>query len=333
MRPDDADAFWIVEPGRGEIRRESLGALAPGMLRVRTRFSGISRGTETLVFHGEVPASEHRRMRAPHQSGDFPGPVKYGYCSVGRIEDGPPDWHGREVFCLFPHQSRYDVAPTDVHPLPPGVPPSRAVLAANLETAVNVLWDAGPAIGDRIAIVGAGVVGLLVGWLAAKLPGAEVRVVDVDPAKAGAARALGLGFSLAGEASPTPAAAGGDADLVVHASGQPAGLVTALSLAGPEATIVEASWYGTRAVALPLGEAFHSQRLTLRASQVGALPPSRRPRWDHRRRLGLALRLLAEPALDVLVTGESPLEAMPSLMASLPTGTLCHRIRHHGADD
>ncbi len=331
MSPDESDAFWIVEPGVGEIRRTALGALAPGLLRVRTRFSAVSRGTESLVFAGHVPVSEYRRMRAPHQAGDFPGPLKYGYCNVGQVEHGPPGWAGREVFCLYPHQSRYDVAPADVLELPAGLPPARAVLAANLETAINVLWDAAPGVGDRIVVVGAGVVGLLVGWLAAKLPGAEVQVLDIDPSKADVANALGLGFATCGASADDAPRACADADLVVHASGQPAGLVTALALAGPEATVVEASWYGTRTVALPLGEAFHSRRLTLRASQVGSVPPSRRARWDPRRRLGLALRLLGDPVLDVLFTGESALDAMPTLMARLPAGTLCHRIRHPGA--
>lgn len=324
---DESLAFWIVAPGVGEIRREVLGALAPGNLRVRTLYTGISKGTESLVFRGEVPESEHQRMRAPYQAGEFPGPLKYGYCNVGCVEQGPPGWPGRVVFCLYPHQSLYDVPPDAVTLLPQRLPPQRAVLAANLETAVNVLWDAGPAIGDRIAVVGAGVVGLLVGWLAARIPGCEVRMIDVDARKAQVAATLGLDFGLMNDAVPARLA-----DLVVHASGQPAGLVGALELAGPEATVIEASWYGTRTVALALGEAFHSQRLTLRSSQVGQLPPSQRPRWNHARRRELALRLLADPVLDALISGESPLDAMPSLLAALPSATLCHRIRHPGAD-
>ena len=342
---EESLAFWVVSPGVGEIRRESLGVLEPGLLRVRTLYTGISKGTETLVFRGEVPRREYLRMRAPHQSGDFPGPLKYGYCSVGQVEQGPPGWSGRAVFCLYPHQSLYDVPPEAVTPLPPGLPAGRAVLAANLETAINVLWDAAPSIGDRIAIVGAGVVGLLVGWLAAGIPGCEVRVLDVDAAKAEPARALGLDFQLAGGALPLvcdlplalPVAVPGDArhtplaDTVIHASGQRAGLVTALGLAGPEASVIEASWYGSREVALPLGEAFHSQRLTLRSSQVGQLPPSQRARWNHARRIELALRLLGDPVLDALITGESALDAMPALLAAMPQGTLCHRIRYEGA--
>ncbi len=319
---NDAQAFWVVAPGRGEIRTEPLPPPGAGDVLVQALYSGISRGTESLVFAGRVPPAEYSRMRAPFQDGDFPAPVKYGYASVGVVQSGPAPLRGQTVFCLYPHQTRYVVPAQALHALPGDVPAARAVLAANLETALNGLWDAGIRLGDRVAIVGGGTVGCLVAWLAARVPGCEVELIDIAPARAATAAALGVRFA-------APAAATPDADCVVHASGSAAGLRTALTLAAPEATVVEMSWYGDREVALPLGEAFHSRRLTLRSSQVGNLPPSQRPRWTHRRRLELALRLLADPRLDALISGESTLAELPQLLPQLAAGNaLCHRIRY-----
>lgn len=320
-----ATACWLVAPGRAELRDEELAPLQPGQVLVRTLHSAISRGTETLVFRGEVPPSEYRRMRAPFQAGDFPGPVKYGYSSVGVVEQGPADLRGRTVFCLYPHQSRFVVPAQAVHPLPQGVPPGRAVLAAQLETAVNALWDAAPRIGDRVAVVGAGCVGLLVAWLAARLPGCTVQVVDTQPARRALAEHVGAGFA-------APEAALDEADLVVHCSGQAAGLATALRLAGFEATVLELSWYGMRAVSLPLGEAFHARRLRLQSSQVGEVAAARRSRWSRPRRLALALSLLREPALDALITDRAALRDLPAVLARLAASpgdaTVCQRIDH-----
>lgn len=319
-----ARSFWIRAPGHGEIVSAELPPRQAGEVLVRTAYSGISRGTEALVFRGAVPPSQRAAMRAPFQEGEFPAPVKYGYSSVGVVEDGPDRLRGRTVFCLHPHQDRYCVPAAAVHPVPARVPPSRAVLAANMETAVNVVWDARPGPGDEIVVVGGGVVGLLVATLCRDLPGARVTVVDPNRARAAVAVALGL------EYSPDPPA-GATADLVIHASGHPDGLRAALALAGREATIVEASWYGTAQVPLPLGEAFHARRLTIRSSQVGQVPPERAPRWSRGRRLQLALALLDDARLDALLTGESAFDELPVVMATLaaqPGDTLCHRIRH-----
>lgn len=319
---DDARAFWIATPGRGEIRAETLPEPGPDDVVVRTLYSGVSLGTETLVFTGRVPASERERMRAPHQQGEFPGPVKYGYSSIGRVEHGPARLLGRTVFCLYPHQTRYVVAAADVHPVPDAVPAERAVLAANMTTAVNALWDALPPLGARVRVVGAGVVGCLTAWCAAGMRGADVKLVDVDERKADVAAALGLEFA-------TPERATRDADLVVDASGSGDGLATALALAGFEATVLALSWYGADPVTLPLGEAFHSQRLTLRSSQVSAVAAPVRGHFTAERRLELAFELLTDPALDALVTHERPFDELPDELARLahaPSGTLCTRI-------
>jgi len=321
---NSARQFWIRSPGLGEIVAADLAPRQEGEVLVRTLYSGISRGSEALVFRGEVPESQHEAMRAPFQEGRFPGPVKYGYSSVGEVLEGPAGLEGRTVFCLYPHQDLYCVPAASVMPLPSGLPPGRAVLAANAETALNAVWDARPGPGDRIVVVGAGVVGLLVAWLCNRLPGTEVVTFDIDPGRGEIADALGLPFS-----SDAPVEA--DADLVVHASGHEAGLRTALAAAGMEATILELSWYGNRDVSLPLGEAFHSRRLTLKSSQVGRIPADRAPRWTHARRLDAALRLLLDGSLDALINGESDFEDLPRTLERLsrdPAGALCHRIRY-----
>ena len=322
--PDDARAFWVAAPGRGEIRTEPLGLPAAGEVLVRTLFSGISRGTESLVFRGRVPPSEFERMRAPFQGGNFPGPVKYGYASVGEVEEGPPDLKGRRVFTLFPHQTRYVVPATAVHVLPVATPPGRAVLAANLETAINGVWDARPLVGDRVSVVGAGAVGCMTAWLVSRIPGCEVELVDLNPSRADVARALGVRFAV-------PDRATGEADVVIHASGAPAGLALALQLAAFEATVVELSWYGDQDVPLGLGQAFHARRLTITSSQVGSVAAPQRARWDTRRRMQLALRLLESPALDTLITSESGFEELPEVMESLsraPADAICHRVKY-----
>ncbi len=317
-----ARAFWVEAPDRGALREEPLAPPQPGEVLVRTHYSGISRGTESLVFGGRVPPSQHEAMRAPFQCGDFPAPVKYGYASVGEVEQGPAELRGRPVFCLYPHQDCY-VAPADaVIPLPEGLPTERAVLAANTETALNVAWDARIGPGDRVCVIGAGVVGCLTAWLAGRIPGTEVTLVDLKPARAGIADRLGVRFA-------TPDQVPGEQDVVIHTSASAAGLRTALACAGLEARVVEASWFGDAAPAVPLGEDFHARRLKLISSQVGQLPADRRVRWTYRRRLGKALDLMRDPALDCLISGESRFEELPALMPRLARSSgevLCHRI-------
>ncbi|MGC0336495.1 zinc-dependent alcohol dehydrogenase [Streptomyces sp. SLBN-8D4] len=318
-----AHAFWLRSPGEGEVREVTLPSPREDEVLVRSLYSGVSRGTETLVFRGQVPESQHAAMRAPFQEGDFPGPVKYGYLSVGLVEEGPAALKGRTVFCLYPHQTRYVVPVSAVTVVPDDVPARRAVLAGTVETAVNALWDAAPLVGDRIAVVGGGMVGSSVAALLARFPGVRVQLVDADPARAATAEALGVGFA-------SPADALGDCDLVVHASATEQGLARSLELLGAEGTVLELSWYGDRKVSLPLGEAFHSRRLVIRSSQVGTVSPARGNR-SYGDRLALALKLLADPRLDTLITGESAFEELPEVMPLLASGeiaALCHLVRY-----
>ena len=319
-----ARAFWIAAPGTGEIRPERLPISGPDDVTVRTLHSGVSRGTETLVFRGGVPQSQWAVMRAPFQAGDFPAPVKYGYLSVGVVEQGPPELTGRTVFALHPHQTRYVVPAAAVTVVPDGVPASRAVLAGTVETAVNALWDAAPRVGDRIAVVGGGMVGCSVAAVLARFPGARVQLVDADPARAAVAEALGVGFA-------APSDAGGDCDLVIHASATAEGLTRSLELLAPEGTVVELSWYGDRPVTVPLGEFFHSRRLTIRSSQVGGIVPGRARTYADR--LALALQLLADPAFDALITGQSDFDELPAVLPRLADGSLpalCHLVNYRG---
>jgi threonine dehydrogenase-like Zn-dependent dehydrogenase len=322
----DAHAFWLREPGCGEIRPVELPEPGPDEVMVRTVRSGVSRGTETLVFRGGVSPDQYDAMRAPFQEGDFPAPVKYGYLSVGAVEEGPAELRGRTVFCLYPHQTAYVVPATAVTVVPEDVPPARAVLAGTVETAVNALWDAAPLLGDRVAVVGAGMVGCCVARLLSRFPGVEVTLVDIDPGRADVAAALGVDFALPDEAT-------GGRDLVVHASATSAGLQRSLELLAPEATVIDLSWYGDSEVRLSLGGAFHSGRLAIRASQVGTLSPARAGRRTTADRLALALDLLRDPAFDALVTGQSRFDELPDVMARLASGSLpalCHTIIYDG---
>jgi threonine dehydrogenase-like Zn-dependent dehydrogenase len=330
-----ARALWYTAPGAAEIRTAPLKPPGPGEALVRTLWSGVSRGTERLVSSGAVGESERERMRAPLQEGNFPFPVKYGYCATGVVEAGPAELVGRTVFCLHPHQDRFVAPLSMLAVVPEAVPARRATLAANMETALNAHWDAGTGPGDRIAVIGAGVVGLLVAQLAARVPGTEVMVYDIDASRGLLVEALGATFvaasasPLAGEGrgggatsknakstpplgtpTPNPSPKGGGGpnaagfDVVFHASASAAGLDLAIALAGMEGTVVEMSWYGDRPVTVGLGGAFHSRRLRLLSSQVGQVSPGRRPRWGYARRLAKALALLDDPALDALVAEE-----------------------------
>ena len=322
MTTEQAHAYWVTAPGEGALRKEPLRQPGRGQVLVRTLYSGISRGSEALVFRGEVPVSEYQRMRAPFQMGEFPAPVKYGYINVGVVEQGPATLVGRTVFCLYPHQTRYVVPAEAVHPLPDSVPPGRAILAANLETAVNGLWDSGARIGDRITVIGAGTLGCLVAWLAGRLPGCTVELVDLNPDRAEVAAALGVGFAV-------PQQARAEADCVIHTSGSAAGLQLALELGAFEAAVTELSWFGDSPVPLSLGAAFHARRLTIRSSQVSAVATAQRARWNSQRRMQLVMELLADDALEILITGESAFADLPVLMprlAAQPGRTLCHRI-------
>ena len=323
-----ARSFWLREPGHGEIRVEDLPMPGPEDVLVKTLHSGISRGTECIVYRGLVPIGQRASMRAPFQSGEFPGPIKYGYLNVGVVEEGPGHLVGQVVFCLYPHQTSYVVPASSVTVVPTEVPAARAVLAGTLETAINSLWDAAPLIGSRATVVGAGMVGCCVARLLRGIPGVEVCLVDIDPTRALVAESLGVEFALSD-------AAIGDRDLVIHTSATSEGLQLSLDLLAAEATVIDLSWYGDREVKVSLGAAFHARRLSVRASQVSTISPAMQGRRTSAQRLALALELLKDPAFDALVTGHSPFNELPNVMGSLSNGVLsaiCHVIDYEDAN-
>jgi NADPH:quinone reductase-like Zn-dependent oxidoreductase len=320
----EARSLWYLAPEKVEIRSELLGPMADGLVRVRALFGALSRGTESLVFRGEVPESQYQRMAAPWMAGNFPYPIKYGYCHVGRIEDGPADRVGQLVFALRPHETMYVADAQDVMPLPAGLPPERAVLSANMETALNAVWDASPGPGDKIVVVGGGVVGCLVAYLCAGLRGAEVTLVDINLERAKVASALGVQFAPPDNA-PT------ECDVVFHCSATATGLATAIGAAGEEAQVLELSWYGKREIYLSLGGAFHSRQIRLQSSQVGHISLTHRPRWTHRKRLQSAMGMLMDERLDVLLTHCVDFEDLPHQLPQLlgtQSPSLCSLIRY-----
>jgi len=325
----EATAYWTIAARRGELRRELLSEPGPDEVRVRALASGVSRGTELLVHRHAVPESVRGRMRCPFQTGDLPGPVKYGYLSVGRVEAGPPHLVGTRVFCLHPHQDVYVVPASAVTVVPDGVPSERAVLAGTVETAVNALWDGPPRIGDRIAVVGGGMVGLSVAALLRRFPLGRLQLVDVDLSKAQVAERLGVRLV-------SPADAEGDCDLVFHASATQEGLGTAVRLLGDEGAVIEMSWYGDAEPQLPLGAEFHARRLTIRASQVGRLSPDRTARWAPSDRLAIALDLLRDNAFDALLAPAVPFAELPGVLSQLEKGNgtaLCQVISYPAEDE
>jgi threonine dehydrogenase-like Zn-dependent dehydrogenase len=323
----EATAYWTAEPGRGELRREPLRSPAPDEALVRTLRSGISRGTESLVHRGLVPAAVSELMRAPFQAGDFPGPVKYGYLSVGVVEDGPAPLLGRRVFCLYPHQDRYVVAAGALSMVPDDVPSDRGVLAGPVETALNAIWDAAPRFGDCVAVVGAGMIGASVAALLRRFPLERLELVDPDPQRQGLATALGFELVAPDDASSA-------CDVVFHCSATESGLRRSLEIAAEEGEVVELSWYGANEPRVPLGAAFHARRLTIRASQVGVVSASRRIRRTPAERRAAALQALCDPVFDALLTGPVRFADLPAAMDGIADGTtpaVCHVVTYPDA--
>jgi NADPH:quinone reductase-like Zn-dependent oxidoreductase len=318
-------AYWTVSPRQGALISEPARSPEKGEALVRALRSGISRGTELLVYRGQVPSEVAGSMRAPFQSGDWPGPVKYGYLSVGVVEEGPEELLGRRVFCLYPHQDHYVVPASALTPIPDGVPSDRAVLAGAVETGINALWDAGPRMGDRVGVIGAGMIGGTLATLLSSFPLARLQLIDVNPARAALADRLGLCFA-------TPDEAADSCDLIFHTSATEGGLARGLQLLGEEGELIELSWYGSRSPRVPLGGSFHAHRLTIRASQVGVVPAARRVRRTTADRLALAMEQLKDPVFDAFLTDRSPFSELPETMHALDRRrddeTLCQVIEY-----
>ncbi|MFF1828307.1 zinc-binding alcohol dehydrogenase [Paenarthrobacter sp. NPDC058040] len=321
--PNEAEAYWITANGHGELRREELPVPRESEALVRTLYSGVSRGTERVVHGGHVPQRVAERMHAPHQEGDFPGPVKYGYLNVGVVEQGPTEWVGRTVFSLHPHQDYYVVPTSQLTEIPKNVPARRAVLTGIVEVAVNALWEAGPRLGDRVAVVGGGLVGGALATLLRKFPLGRLQLVDADPEKEKLAQTLGIDFAL-------PENAQNDCDIVFHCSATDEGLKLSLQLAGDDSDVIELSWFADKEVTLPLGEDFHARRLSIRSSQVGAVALPRRHRRTTAQRLETAAEALKDPLFDTFLTSECLFRNLPATLATLleRPGGFCHVVAY-----
>jgi 2-desacetyl-2-hydroxyethyl bacteriochlorophyllide A dehydrogenase len=306
------ESIWFPKAQSVELRAESLSSPGPEEVRIEALASGISHGTEMLVYRGQVPAD--LPLDLPTLRGSFAFPVKYGYASVGRVAEAGNAVTGVEagdtVFVLHPHQTAYVVPASLATRLPADLPPEHGVFLANVETGVNVLLDARPRLGDRVIVFGQGVIGLVLTQLLRRVGVGRVIGVDPIPARRRLARELGADEALPPEEA-TPAAVraltgGIGADLAIEASGNPAALAAAVESVGQEGTVVVPSWYGTKPVCLPLGGSFHRGRVRIVSSQVGALDPALAPRWDRARRQALAIDMLARLQLDPLITHRIP---------------------------
>lgn len=326
--------YWTEAPRRGRWREVPTPHVADPRheLRVRTTATAVSRGTETLVHTGAVPEAVAHLMGAPRQLGEFPYPVSYGYLGVGVVDEGPQQWLGTRVFGLLPHHTHHLVGPDDLQPIPEGVPDHRALLAGAAETGLNILWQEPPRFGDRVAIIGAGMIGASTALLASRLPLERLEIVETDPRRRRLLEGLGL-------SAVAPEHAAADCDIVVHTSGTEAGLARALELTGDDGTIVEASWFGTRSPSVPLGADFHARRLSIVASQVGQVALGRRARRTRAQRLRTALLALRDDRFDALLTGTSPWRELPAVMDEITgdgasaAATLCHVLTYENPTD
>ena len=319
----EAQAYWVTESGHGELRPEAIPTPGPKEALVRTLYSGVSRGTERVVHEGRVPERVADLMHAPHQEGDFPGPVKYGYLSVGVVEQGPDNWIGKTVFSLHPHQDFYVVPTNQLTAIPDDVPARRAVLTGIVEVAINALWEAGPRLGDRVAVVGGGLVGGVLAAILRKYPLGRLQLVDADTDKRDLAEKLNINFALPDEAV-------NDCDIVFHCSASNEGLKLSLQLAGDDSDVIELSWFADKEVTLPLGEDFHARRLTIRSSQVGAVALPRRHRRTNAQRLQIAAATLKDPVFDTFLSSECQFQNLPTTLVKLfeKPGGFCHVVAY-----
>ena len=304
------DALWHTSPTTSTIQEVITGA-EPGYCTVQSQYSLVSTGTERLVATGNVPTSLHESMKVPYLEGSFSFPIKYGYSLVGRVTQGPLDWPGKLVHLLHPHQTACSVRSSDLFIVPKEVPPLRATLASNLETALTALWDAQVMVGDKVLVVGFGMIGALVARLLQGIPAVSLYVYDTDPRRVMMAEQAG--FTLAASALD-------DFDIAFHSSSSEAGLQTSIDAVGTEGKVIELSWYGTQPVQVHLGGSFHQQRKQLISSQVSSLPVHRRARWNFRRRKEVVFELLKNDAFDQHITEVVSFEQLPTLFDRIRQG-------------
>jgi len=301
-------ALWHINPVSSDILR-SEPEIQKNQCLLQSKYSLISVGTERTVSMGKVPVDLHDSMAVPYMKGAFSFPVKYGYSLVGKVLKGPSEWMGRNVHLMHPHQDYCYSNLSDLFILPPTIPLKRATLISNMETAVNAIWDSQVSIGDRVVVVGFGLIGSLVALIVRQIPGVEVQVVEIDKSRQQVARSLGFGVSDSCKKNHF--------DMAFHASGSATGLQNAIDAVGLEGPIIELSWYGNRKVDISLGTTFHSLRKQLISSQVSFIPSTKQSGWDFKRRKKTVLNLLHNPVFDHLLDTEVPFKESPSVFEKI----------------
>jgi len=330
-----SEAMRLTYPEKNSVILEpvDLKQLSKDEVLVKALYSGISRGTESLVYSGKVPSSEWSRMRCPNQTGEFSFPINYGYASVGKVisvgSDVTNTKAGDKVFVLHPHQDRFIVGDSWINVLPDDLQdPEIAVLSANMETALNANWDADIENRKSIVVVGGGVVGILTAYVAKQLSGKKPVLIDIDERKAELANKFGFDFALARDAASEDF---GKFECVFHTSASEKGLQLAIDLAVFEGRVIEMSWYGDKPISINLGGAFHSQRISLISSQVGHVSANKRQSHSHSDRMSLAMDLLRNSALKALLKPIVPFADLPDRLDEVLTSseTLCPLVTYN----
>ena len=306
-----ARALWHTSASQSQIKEVELSA-NPACV-VKSLYSLISTGTERLVSRGQVPHALYASMKVPYMEGEFSFPVKYGYSLVGEVQEGPEEILGKKVHLLHPHQDYCRVQASELTVLPGEVPPLRATLASNLETALNSIWDSGVSVGDRVLVVGFGIIGSLTARLLQSIAGVEVWVYDLDAQRSELASASG--FHIVDRMLY-------DFDIAFHCSSSSKGLQSCIDHIGFEGKVMEMSWYGEQAVELQLGGSFHQQRKQIISSQVSSIPSNHRARWDFNRRKAVVMELLKNPAYDQHLGEQVPFDKVPALFGNIRKGSL-----------
>ena len=317
-----AQSFWVNKK-RGSIKKELLNqSLGNDELLVKAYYSGISYGTEKIVHDSQVPANQYEFMRAPHQVGEFNKEVKYGYLSVGKVVVGPKSMMNKMVYTMFPHQSMYILKSSLATLIPSHIPYKRALLTANMETAINAMWDSQPSIGDNTYVIGAGIVGILMAYVLSSTFGIKVTVIDNNASKKKLCKFFNIDFENNINCIKDP-------DIIFECSGNASVLSDLINNSTLETKICILSWYGKQQSKIKMGENCFSRRLEIIFSQVGNITPIQSKKWDNLSRRALALKLLDNKKLDSLIDKqEIKLKELPNFFKKGNTNGLCKVVKY-----
>lgn len=294
MKKLSAESFWIRKKNNSFIKKHSISIPQNNEVLVKTIYSGISYGTEKIVYSGNVPKSQRSLMRCPYQEGEFGSNVKYGYMNVGKVMNGPSKLVNRYVYTLYPHQTQYVLPLEELTFIPKLIPIKRCLLTANMETAINAMWDTLPTCGDKILIIGAGIVGFLMAYILMTIIGIEILLIDTDKEKSKIAKIFGIKFSCSIPKSY-------NANIIYECSGNPSVIDILSSHVNDETVICIMSWYGNSVSNINFGNEFFSKRTKILFSQVAKVSHNRDKYWNNKKRKDLAISLLNDDKLDNLI--------------------------------